>query len=54
MVPALFILACVLLVGNTLGERPVESLSGLGLLALGLPVYWLFRKRTVTAGPEES
>ena len=54
VVPALFILACVLLVWNTLGERPVESLWGLGLLALGLPVYWRFRKRTVTAGPEES
>jgi hypothetical protein len=25
---------------NTLIERPKESLAGLGLLALGLPVYW--------------
>ncbi|HEX9668253.1 MAG TPA: amino acid permease, partial [Thermoanaerobaculia bacterium] len=54
VVPALFILACVLLVWNTLGERPVESLWGLGLLALGLPVYWRFRRRTVTTGPQES
>jgi uncharacterized protein YjeT (DUF2065 family) len=29
---------------NTLLERPVESLAGLGLLAIGLPVYWLSRK----------
>ncbi|MFL6199320.1 MAG: APC family permease [Thermoanaerobaculia bacterium] len=45
-VPALFILACVLLIGNTLAEKPVESLLGLGLLALGLPAYLWFRKRT--------
>ncbi|HEX5717747.1 MAG TPA: amino acid permease [Thermoanaerobaculia bacterium] len=47
-VPALFILACLLLVGNTLAEKPVESLLGLGLLALGLPAYLWFRKRTAT------
>ena len=46
VVPILFILACLLLVGNTLAERPVESLLGLGLLALGLPAYLWFRKRT--------
>ena len=44
LVPALFILACVLLIGNTLAESPVESLAGLGLVALGLPAYaWLRR-----------
>ena len=48
VVPALFILACLLLVGNTLAEKPVESLLGLGLLALGLPAYLWFRKRTAT------
>ena len=47
-VPALFILACLLLIGNTLAEKPVESLLGLGLLALGLPAYLWFRKRTAT------
>jgi basic amino acid/polyamine antiporter, APA family len=50
VVPALFILACVLLIGNTLAERPVESLLGLGLLALGLPAYLWFRKRTAAMG----
>jgi APA family basic amino acid/polyamine antiporter len=44
-VPALFILACLLLIGNTLIESPVESLLGLGLLVLGLPAYWWFRSR---------
>jgi basic amino acid/polyamine antiporter, APA family len=48
-VPALFVLACLLLVGNTLWERPGESLWGLGLVALGLPAYVLFRRHS-TAG----
>jgi basic amino acid/polyamine antiporter, APA family len=42
-VPAVFILASAAFVLNTLLERPRESLAGLGLLALGLPVYWYFR-----------
>ncbi len=45
IVPALFILASLLLVGNTLLERPVESLLGLGLLALGLPAYAFWRRK---------
>jgi APA family basic amino acid/polyamine antiporter len=44
VVPALFILGCLLLVGNTLKESPVESLFGLGLVALGLPAYVVFRR----------
>lgn len=46
VVPALFLLACLLLVGNTLAERPTESLLGLGLLVLGLPAYAMFRSRS--------
>jgi len=46
LVPALFILACLLLIGNTLKESPAESLIGLGLVALGLPAYWVFWKRS--------
>jgi basic amino acid/polyamine antiporter, APA family len=44
VVPALFILACLLLIGNTLQESPRESLAGLVLVALGLPAYWMFRR----------
>jgi basic amino acid/polyamine antiporter, APA family len=44
LVPALFILASLALVANTLAERPVESLFGLGLLALGLPAYAYWRR----------
>ena len=45
LVPALFLGASLLLVANTLAERPVESLVGLGLLVLGLPAYawWRFK-----------
>jgi basic amino acid/polyamine antiporter, APA family len=50
VVPALFILACLLLIGNTLKESPVESLLGLGLVALGLPAYAMFRRRNAAAG----
>ena len=49
IVPALFIAGSLFLVVNTLRERPVESLAGLGLLALGLPMYWYWRS-TGSAG----
>jgi APA family basic amino acid/polyamine antiporter len=40
LVPLLFITASIAFVVNTLLARPVESLAGLGLLALGMPAYW--------------
>ena len=46
VVPVLFIAGSLAFVANTLVERPVESLAGVGLLALGLPVYWYWRSRT--------
>lgn len=45
VVPLLFIAACLLLIGNTLVEKPVESLLGTALVLLGLPAYLLFRAR---------
>ncbi|HEX2446341.1 MAG TPA: amino acid permease [Vicinamibacterales bacterium] len=44
VVPALFIAGSVAFVLNTLVERPMESLAGLGLLALGLPAYWYWSR----------
>lgn len=38
-VPALFVLAMTGLVLNTLYERPLQSLLGLGLVALGVPIF---------------
>ena len=44
VVPLIFIAGSVAFVANTLFERPTESLTGLGLLVLGLPAYWYWRK----------
>ena len=38
-VPALFVAAMTGLVLNTLYERPLQSLLGVGLVALGVPVF---------------
>jgi APA family basic amino acid/polyamine antiporter len=45
IVPLLFITASIGFVVNTLIERPVESLAGVGLLALGLPAYWYWGRK---------
>lgn len=45
VVPALFVLVSLAMVANTLVERPVESLLGLLLVALGLPAYAYWRSR---------
>ena len=45
VVPIVFIAGSVAFVANTLLERPVESLAGLGLLALGLPAYWYWQQK---------
>jgi APA family basic amino acid/polyamine antiporter len=42
-VPLVFVLGSAAFVLNTLLERPVESMVGLGLLVTGLPVYWFSR-----------
>jgi APA family basic amino acid/polyamine antiporter len=49
VVPLLFIGACLLLIGNTLVAKPVESLLGTALLVLGIPAYLLFRRRAQTS-----
>lgn len=49
VVPALYVLGSVALVWNTLVERPVESIAGLGLVAVGLPFYVFWSRRA--AGP---
>lgn len=45
VVPLIFIVGSTAFVLNTLVERPVQSLAGLGLLALGLPAYWYWKAR---------
>ena len=43
--PIIFILFCIVLVGNTLYVYPKESLTGLLLILIGLPAWWYFTKR---------
>jgi APA family basic amino acid/polyamine antiporter len=45
VVPILFIAVAIWLLINTLRTNPLESAAGLGLIALGLPVY-LWQRRT--------
>lgn len=54
LAPAIFVLACLLIVGNALwtdlgapladGRPPGPSAAGLFVIALGLPLYWWFRR----------
>jgi APA family basic amino acid/polyamine antiporter len=44
VVPLLFVAGAAVLVGMTLKDSPRESLMGLGLIALGIPFYWIWRK----------
>ena len=45
IVPILFVAGLLVLVLNTLVEKPVESLIGIGLVALGLPGYWYWLRQ---------
>jgi len=45
VVPTLFVLGAFYMVVNTLSERPTESLLGLGLMALGLPAFYYWKRR---------
>jgi APA family basic amino acid/polyamine antiporter len=45
VVPLLFVVGSGAFVLNTLVERPTESIAGLGLLVLGVPVYWWYSRR---------
>jgi APA family basic amino acid/polyamine antiporter len=44
IVPLLFVMVAVWLLINTLSTNPVESVVGLALIALGLPVYYWQRR----------
>jgi len=46
VLPVLFVLVTVLLVLSTLIDSPRESLLGLGLIILGLPFYFYWKRRT--------
>lgn len=46
VIPIVFIVASLGILLNTLIEKPVESLAGVGLTAIGIPVYFFWRKKT--------
>ena len=52
--PALFIVAGVALMLNTLINRPVESIAGIALTLLGVPVYLYWRSHTPTPLADEA
>ena len=43
--PILFLLVTVAFVGNTLVTQPVPSLTAFGLVALGIPAYFFWRRK---------
>ena len=47
-VPILFLIVSTWLIVQTIWSHPRQSVIGLGLIALGLPVYWLLDRRRST------
>ncbi len=45
VIPAIFIIASTGILLNTLVEKPAEALAGLLLTALGIPVYYYWKRR---------
>ena len=44
--PAFFVLVAIVVVFSTILEDPVRQAVGAGLLLLGIPVYYLFKRRS--------
>lgn len=44
LVPLVFVLVAIWLIFNTLFAKPVESVVGLGLIVIGLPLYFYFKR----------
>jgi len=45
VIPVIFIIASAGILVNALFEKPVESLAGLGITVIGIPVYYFWKKR---------
>jgi APA family basic amino acid/polyamine antiporter len=50
--PALFVAAAIFVVTSSVVSNPRNALIGSGLLALGVPVYWYWRRRAGRAGSD--
>jgi APA family basic amino acid/polyamine antiporter len=44
-VPGIFVVSALYVVASSIASNPLNALIGSGLLALGLPAYWLWRGR---------
>jgi basic amino acid/polyamine antiporter, APA family len=53
VVPIIFILSSAYIVGNQIVAEPVQSLTGLAFVAAGLPVYWLFVRKSSPPLPSQ-
>lgn len=53
VVPALFLIATAYLMLNTLLATPGRALAGVGIVALGLPLYAYFARRLPPSRPED-
>ena len=49
LTPALFILAALAIVANTVVARPQQALAGLGIVLIGTPAYLFWKARGTTA-----
>ena len=49
VVPALFLLVSGWLIVSTLVTTPGRAFAGLGLMAMGLPFYWFWTRKTIRA-----
>ena len=52
IVPIVFVVTSLALAVNTIREQPTETLTGIGILLLGLPVYFSMRRRLSKAPTE--
>ncbi len=53
VVPALFLMATAYLMINTLLATPGRALAGVGIVALGLPLYAYYARRLPPSRPED-
>ncbi len=51
VVPLVFLLASVAMLANAVVEEPGQTLFGFGVIVLGIPVFWFWKRRGPTGAP---